>query len=74
LYDAIIVKPTFWVARSVIVGVTDGKIIEGIVNGVPGLIGKFSSWLRSIQTGMVHQYAAVMAIGAFVAIAMVLLW
>ncbi len=74
LYDYTIVKPTVWIARNVIVGVTDGKIIEGIVNGVPGLIGRFSSWLRSIQTGMVHQYAAVMAIGAFVVIAMVLFW
>jgi len=74
LYDFIIVRPTFWIAKNVIVGVTDGKIIEGIVNGVPGLIGRFSSWLRSLQTGMVHQYAAVMAIGAFMVIAMVLLW
>ncbi|MCL4474706.1 MAG: NADH-quinone oxidoreductase subunit L [Nitrospirae bacterium] len=74
LYDFIIVRPTIWIAKNVIVGVTDGKIIEGIVNGVPELIGRFSLWLRSIQTGMVHQYAAVMAIGAFVVIAMVLLW
>jgi NADH-quinone oxidoreductase subunit L len=74
LYDFIIVRPTFWVAKNVIVGVTDGKIIEGVVNGVPGLIGRFSSWLRGLQTGMVHQYAAVMALGAFVVIVMVLLW
>jgi NADH-quinone oxidoreductase subunit L len=74
LYDLIIVRPTIWVARSVIVGVTDGKIIEGVVNGVPSLIGRFSSLLRSLQTGMVQQYAAVMAIGAFVVIALVLLW
>jgi NADH-quinone oxidoreductase subunit L len=73
-YDYIIVKPAFWIAKNVIVGVTDGKIIEGIVNGVPGLIGRFSLWLRRLQTGMVHQYAAVMVIGAFVVIAMVLLW
>ena len=74
LYDFIIVRPAFWIAKNVIVGVTDGKIIEGIVNGVPELIGRFSLWLRSLQTGMVHQYAAVMAVGAFVVIAMVLLW
>jgi NADH-quinone oxidoreductase subunit L len=74
LYDLIIVRPTIWVARSVIVGVTDGKIIEGVVNGVPSLIGRVSSLLRSLQTGMVQQYAAVMAIGAFVVIALVLLW
>jgi NADH-quinone oxidoreductase subunit L len=74
LYDFIIVRPTVWIAKNVIVGVTDGKIIEGIVNGVPGLIGRFSSWLRGLQTGVVHQYAAVMTLGAFVVIAMVLLW
>ncbi|HXX53602.1 MAG TPA: NADH-quinone oxidoreductase subunit L [Thermodesulfovibrionales bacterium] len=74
LYDLIVVRPTIWVARRVIVGVTDGKIIEGVVNGVPFLIGRFSSLLRSLQTGMVQQYAAVMAIGAFVVIAFVLLW
>jgi NADH-quinone oxidoreductase subunit L len=74
LYDSIIVKPTFWVARSIIVGVTDGKIIEGIVNGVPNLIGRFSGRLRKLQTGMVHEYAAIMVIGAFFIIAMVLLW
>ncbi|HXX81515.1 MAG TPA: NADH-quinone oxidoreductase subunit L [Thermodesulfovibrionales bacterium] len=74
LYDLIIVRPTIWVAKNVIVGVTDGRIIEGVVNGVPSLIGRFSSLLRSLQTGMVQQYAAVMAIGAFVVIALVLLW
>jgi NADH-quinone oxidoreductase subunit L len=74
LYDFIIVRPTIWVAKNVIVGVTDGKIIEGVVNGVPSSIGRLSSLLRSLQTGMVQQYAAVMAIGAFVVIALVLLW
>lgn len=74
LYDLIIVRPAVWTAKNVIVAVTDGKIIEGVVNGVPALIGRFSSAIRNIQTGMVHQYAAVMALGAFVVIAMVLLW
>lgn len=74
LYDLIIVRPTLWVAYSVIVGLTDGKIIEGIVNGVPAAIGKFSHWLRRIQTGLVHQYATVMAIGAFIIIVIALFW
>ncbi|HET6515941.1 MAG TPA: NADH-quinone oxidoreductase subunit L [Thermodesulfovibrionales bacterium] len=73
-YDFIIVRPTLWVARSVIVGVTDGKIIEGIVNGVPAAIGKFSEVLRKIQTGKVQEYASIMAIGTFVLIIMVLFW
>ncbi len=74
LYDLIIVRPTLWVANSVIVAVTDGKIIEGIVNGVPAAIGKFSQWLRKVQTGLVHQYATVMAIGAFIVVVIALLW
>ncbi len=74
LYDFIIVRPTLWIANNVIVGVTDGKIIEGIVNGVPDAIGRFSQWLRRVQTGLVHQYATVMAIGAFIIVVIALLW
>lgn len=74
LYDFIIVRPTLWIANNVIVGVTDGKIIEGIVNGVPATIGRFSNWLRRVQTGLVHQYATVMAIGAFIIVVIALLW
>lgn len=74
LYDFIIVRPTLWVANRIIVAVTDGKIIEGIVNGVPSTIGRFSLWLRKVQTGLVHQYATVMAIGAFIIVVIALLW
>ncbi len=74
LYDLIIVRPTLWIANSIIVNVTDGKIIEGAVHGVPAAIGRFSQGLRRLQTGLVHQYAAVMAIGAFLIIVMALLW
>ncbi|MFN3395819.1 MAG: NADH-quinone oxidoreductase subunit L [Thermodesulfovibrionales bacterium] len=74
LYDFIIVRPTLWIANRIIVAVTDGKIIEGIVNGVPATIGRFSLWLRGVQTGLVHQYATVMAIGAFIIVVIALLW
>ncbi|HAM52002.1 MAG TPA: NADH-quinone oxidoreductase subunit L [Nitrospiraceae bacterium] len=74
LYNHIIVRPTLWIANSLIVGVTDGKIIEGIVNGLPASIGRFSEKLRKVQTGVVHQYATIIAIGVFVAIAIALLW
>ncbi len=74
LYDRMIVRPTLWVAESVIVGVTDGKWIEGIVNGVPAAIGRFSQTLRKIQSGVVQHYADMMALGLFVfaAVALVL--
>ncbi len=74
IYDYIVVRPMLWVARSVIVGVTDGKIIEGIVNGLPAAIGRFSEGLRKLQTGYMHHYAMYMAFGfiAFVIIAIML--
>ncbi len=64
LYHYTIVKPTLWIANSVLVAITDAKIIEGIVNGVPGAIGRFSQSLRKIQTGIVEHYGIFMAAGA----------
>lgn len=73
LYSFIIVRPTLWTAKNILVGFTDAKIIEGIVNGVPRLIGKFGGTLRKVQTGLVHHYAIIMAAGAFFIIALALL-
>jgi|WetSurMetagenome_2_1015567.scaffolds.fasta_scaffold00939_5 NADH-quinone oxidoreductase subunit L len=72
-YDLVIVRPTFWIANKILVGFTDAKIIEGIVNGVPKLIGMFGDKLRKLQTGYVQHYAISMAIGLFVILAIVLI-
>lgn len=74
LYDLIIVKPTIWVAKNILVGFTDAKIIEGIVNGVPKAIGLFSGKLRKVQTGLAHHYGIIMAAGAVFIILFALLW
>lgn len=73
LYDRIIVKPTYWVASNVLVAITDTKMIEGVVNGVPKLIGKFGDQLRKVQTGRLQHYAISMAIGLVVILALVLI-
>jgi NADH-quinone oxidoreductase subunit L len=73
LYSYTIIKPTLWIASNVLVAITDAKMIEGIVNGVPGAIGKFSEKLRRIQTGLAQHYGIFMAAGAFFIIAVVLL-
>jgi NADH-quinone oxidoreductase subunit L len=70
IYNFLLVQPTLKLASKVLVGITDGKIIEGVVNGVPGLIGKFSQKLRRFQTGTVHHYAIFMAAGAVFIIAL----
>jgi len=74
LYDSILVKPTMWSARKILVGFTDAKIIEGVVNGVPKLIGLFSGRLRRIQTGLAHHYGIFMTAGAFFIILYMLFW
>jgi len=68
LYDAIIVRPTKWVASTILVGFTDAKIIEGIVNGVPSLIQSFGMKLRKLQTGYLQHYGIVLIFGLFVLI------
>jgi NADH-quinone oxidoreductase subunit L len=73
LYNYTIVKPTLWVANKVILAITDGKLIEGVVNGVPGSIGWFSEKLRKVQTGLAQHYGIMMAAGAVFIIALVLL-
>jgi NADH-quinone oxidoreductase subunit L len=63
LYSKTIVQPVLKASDRIILGFCDAKIIEGIVNGVPGLIGAFSRTIRGIQTGLLSNYALVMAIG-----------
>jgi NADH-quinone oxidoreductase subunit L len=73
LYSYVIVRPSLWIASNVLVGVTDAKVIEAVVNGVPGAIGNFSRRLRKIQTGFLQHYATIMAMGALLIVALVLL-
>jgi NADH-quinone oxidoreductase subunit L len=73
LYDFIIVRPVKWMAINILVAVTDGKIIEGIVNGVPRWIGIFGENLRKIQTGNLQHYAVAMCVGFFFFITLVLI-
>lgn len=74
IYHALVIKPTFWVADSVIVGITDGKIIEGIVNGLPRGIGKAGEKLRKLQTGLTHSYGTYMGFAFLFLMAIVFIW
>lgn len=72
-YDFIIVRPVKWLANAVLINVTDGKLIEGIINGVPAGIRNFGERLRKLQTGYVQHYAISMALGVFVILTLVLI-
>ncbi len=73
LYHYALIKPTLWVANSFIGAVTDARIIEGVVNGVPKAIGRFAESLRKVQTGLAQHYAIIMAAGVMIII-MLMLW
>jgi NADH-quinone oxidoreductase subunit L len=73
LYHYALIKPTLWVANSFIGAITDARIIEGIVNGVPKAIGRFAEALRKVQTGLAQHYAIIMAAGVMIII-MLMLW
>ncbi|OGW29807.1 MAG: NADH-quinone oxidoreductase subunit L [Nitrospirae bacterium GWC2_42_7] len=72
-YSFLIVRPAIWTAKNVLMAITDAKIIEAIVNGVPNTIGAFSQALRKIQTGVVQHYATIMAMGVLLIVALMLL-
>jgi len=73
LYSFILIRPTIWIAKNVLIGITDAKIIEAIVNGVPAAVGGFSRQLRKVQTGFLHHYATIMATGILIIVAWMLL-
>jgi NADH-quinone oxidoreductase subunit L len=67
------VNGTAWLARTTsrIVGGFDKYVVDGLVNGIAGFIGKVMSRLiRSAQTGLTANYALVMVLGLVVAIAL----
>jgi len=73
IYSFLLIRPTIWVARNILIGITDGRIIEAVVNGVPSAIGGVSRQLRKVQTGFLQHYATIMAMGVLVIVALMLL-
>ncbi|MCX8070346.1 MAG: NADH-quinone oxidoreductase subunit L, partial [Thermodesulfovibrionales bacterium] len=73
IYEYVFVKPTFWISRSVLIAVTDSKIIEGVVNGVPKKIHDLGEFLRKLQTGHLQHYGIGMALGLFTVLTIVLI-
>jgi NADH-quinone oxidoreductase subunit L len=74
LYSKILVQPVLKASDKVVLGFFDSKIIEGVVNGVPNLIGAFSRSFRKIQTGILSNYALVMALGALFIVGYYIFW
>jgi NADH-quinone oxidoreductase subunit L len=69
LYNKIFIQPVLKASDKIILAFIDTKIIEGVVNGIPSLIGGFSKKLRNVQTGFLSNYGLAMALGALCIIA-----
>ena len=67
------VNGSAWLTRTAsrITGTFDKYIVDGLVNGVAGFVGKLMSrLLRAAQTGLTANYALVMVLGLVVAVAL----
>lgn len=64
LYQLTLVRPVLWCSRQVLLRLVDMRAIEGVVNGLPGLIGALGQRLRAVQDGVVSHYLAWMGGGA----------
>jgi NADH-quinone oxidoreductase subunit L len=73
VYSFLLIRPTLWIAKNILIGVADARMIEAVVNGIPQAIGGVSRQLRKVQTGFVQHYAAIMAIGLLAIVALMML-
>lgn len=67
LYDALFVRPFVWAARS-----NRGDFVDIIYRGAAWLSSSLSLSLARTQSGMVRQYALGVALGAVIAVGLVL--
>ena len=70
IYDRTLVRPTKAVARTAR-RVVEPDIMDGWVSGIGDLLRGFSIDLRSIQTGMIRDYASLFTVFAVV---LVVVW
>jgi NADH-quinone oxidoreductase subunit L len=68
LYDRVIYRPLLAMADAA-AWVIDGKVIEGIVNGVGTFVFSTSGSWRRVQTGNVQNYALSLLVGALALVA-----
>ncbi|MDZ7360771.1 MAG: NADH-quinone oxidoreductase subunit L [candidate division KSB1 bacterium] len=66
IYDALFVRPLFWLSENFFWKIFDVKLIDGAVNGSAGIFGGLAAVLRRWQTGIVQNYAVTLVLGVIV--------
>lgn len=72
LYDYIFVQPFSYLCN--VAAAFDQKVIDGAVNGVASVLKDTAYTMQAAQTGFIRSYATLMAIGAAVIVAIIVLW
>lgn len=72
LYDRIAVRPVLRLAKKGCAAF-DARAVDGAVNALPALIASASRIARRMQTGRVQHYAAAIALGAAIVVALMLI-
>jgi NADH-quinone oxidoreductase subunit L len=63
IYDALFVRPIYFLSDRVLFKIVDVNLIDGIVNDVSTFLNRFGMLLRRIQTGDARTYAAAILAG-----------
>lgn len=62
-YYALVVDPLYNLSVRILWRVTDVALIDGAVNGIARLVGRFGELVRRVQTGYAQSYAVLMMAG-----------
>jgi NADH-quinone oxidoreductase subunit L len=62
LYDAVFVRPAFWIGRALWKG-GDGAVIDATIDGTAAAVGAGTTQIVRLQTGFMYHYAFAMLIG-----------
>ena len=63
LYDALIVRPLYWISDRVFLRLGDRTLIDGTLNGMAAVAQRTAGLLGRVQTGSLHFYAFLVLAG-----------
>ena len=64
IYDAVVVRPLYWLSKMVFWQVVDVGIVDGTVNGTAAQTQSLGLWARRLQSGNTRSYGAWVVLGA----------
>lgn len=73
IYETLVVRPTTWLSRAVLLRVVDQGMIDGALNGSGRLTAALGATIRRMQSGVAQNYASVVVAGIVVILALILL-